>query len=297
MRRTTAVVVLGCAATIAVTSVAQAKGSHPAKGPHVCSGTLKSPGVLSGTYKAGVVVKGFCFVNAGPARVAGLLKLRPGSGLAAAFGHRNSHLTVNGDVLVGRGATLVLGCNPKSSPCIDDNMNHPRLASKGRVTGSVTETAPLGVLIHSTTILGNVTETGGGGGLSCSPPFPTPFSQLMSPVFSAYEDSSVRGNLDVTGLHSCWLGVARVRVGGNLRFTNDKLGDPDAIEILGNHVRKDLVCRGNSAVWDSAENPSNPMGALFPRTAQPNNVHGNRLGQCVKSTPPTPGGPSGPGPF
>jgi hypothetical protein len=297
MRRTTAVVVLACAATIIMTSVASAKGSHTGKGPHVCTGTLKSPGVLSGNYKSGVVVKGFCFVNAGPARVVGLLKLAPRSGVAASFGHRNSHLTVNGDVLVGRGATLFLGCNPKSSPCFDDSQSHPTLTSKGRVTGSVTETAPLGVVIHSTTIGGNITETGGGGGLSCAPPFPPPFSQTMSPVFSAYEDSSVLGNIDVTGLHSCWVGVANVRVGGNLRFRSDKLGDPDAIEILGNNVRKNLICVGNTSVWDSAENPSNPMGALFPRMAQPNKVHGARVGQCVKSSPLTQGGPSGPGAF
>jgi hypothetical protein len=289
------------ALALALGALAVAPSLAPAKGPHICSGTLKSFGVISGDYPSGVVVKGACEVNAGPAHVFGTLTLWPGSVLAAAFGlnarthHGGSSLTVTGDVLVGRGATFVLGCNPKSSPCFDDpHPKKPTLTSAGRVSGNLTATAPLGVLVHTSKIGGNVEQTGGGGGLSCAPPKRGPFSLVMSPVFSAYEDSSVGGNLAVTGVRSCWLGVARVHVGGNLRFIKDNLGDPDGIEIIKNDIRKDLVCRQNSAVWDSVEVS---MTTLFPRKATPNKVHGKRVGQCRLSSRSTPGGKPGPGPF
>jgi hypothetical protein len=259
--------------------------------------------VLAGSYPSGVLVKGFCAVKDGPARVVGTLTLGPGSALAAAFGlnHRTHHggssLTVTGDLVVGRGATLILGCkvNPSGSgfPCIDEpNVKKPTLTSSEHVSGNLIENAPLGVVVHNSTIGGNVKEAAGGGGLSCTPS--GPFKAFMSPIYSDYEDSSVHGNLQVTGLQSCYLAVIRVNVHGNLGFTNNKLADPDAIEIEANHVGKNLSCVGNSSVWDSHELS---MTANFPRKADPNTVHGKRSGQCVRSTPVTMGGPSGPGAF
>jgi hypothetical protein len=173
--------------------------------------------VLKGRYPNGVTVKGFCFVNRGPARVTGTLDLQPGSALAAAFGMHHSRLTVIGHVVVERGATLLLGCNTTSSPCIDDpaNSNHnakPTLHSSGRVTGSITGSNALGIIIHSTTIGGSVSQSGGGGGHTCRPPKTGPFALFHSPVFSAYEDSTIDENLSITGLRSCWMGVARVSV-------------------------------------------------------------------------------------
>jgi hypothetical protein len=274
--------------------------------PFLCAGTPKSPAVLAaGTYRHGVVVKGFCAVNAGRARVVGTLTLAPGSAMAAAYGlnhkthHGGSGLTVAGKVVVGRGATLVLGCksNPDGTgfPCIDEpNMKHPTLTSRARVTGDLISRAPLGVIVHNSVIGGSVTETGGGGGASCATPKTGPFAKFKSPVFSDYEDSLVAGNLRITGLTSCWLGVARVKLAGSMSFINNKLADPDAIEILANVVRKNLSCTGNTSVWDSTETSQT---ANFPRRPEPNTVHGKRSGQCVLSTPTTQGGPSGPGPF
>ncbi len=281
-------------------SVAPAAKGKPK--PHTCLGTSKSPGVLAGSYPSGVLVKGVCGVNAGPAHVFGTLTLGPGSALAAAFGlnHRTHHggssLTVTGDLVVGRGATLILGCRVVAGgagfPCLDEpNQKKPTLTSAERVSGNLIENAPLGVVVHNSLIGGNVKETGGGGGVNCTPS--GPFKAFMSPVYSDYEDSSVGGNLGITGLKSCWLGVARVRVHGNLGFASNKLADPDAIEILANHVGKNLSCVGNSSVWDSFDLTMNP----YPRQADPNTVHGKRVGQCVLASPATAGGPSGPGPF
>ena len=253
-----------------------------------------------GSYSGDVVIKGACAVNSGPVRVGGDLTVSKGGTLIAAFGlnHRThkggSSLRVNGDLVVGKNAAVAMGCNPSSFPCIDDNQHKPKLTRPDRVSGDVIEAAPLGVLIHNATIGGDFTATGGGGGLSCNPPNSGPFAQFKSPVYSTLEDSSVTGDATFSGLKSCWLGMARVHVGGNASFINNKLADPDAIEIVLNHVDKNLSCHNNSAVWNGAETSIN---SIFPRTPQPNTVNGNRSGQCVLSTPVTKGGPSGPGPF
>lgn len=274
-------------------------GLAAAARPHTCSGKLGSPGLLKGTYPNGVVVKGVCAVKTGEAHVFGTVTVTKGSALGAAFGLHHSSLTVTGDIVVDKGAILILGCkvNPSGSgfPCLDEhNMKHPTLKSADRVSGNLIENAPLAVIVHNSTIGGNVKETGGGGGMSCAPRKSGVFAKLMSPVYSDYEDSSVGGNLAVTDLTSCWLGVARVKVHGNLSFTNNKLGDPDAIEIIANSVGKNLSCTGNSSVWDGFD--ATPM-KLFPRIPDPNTVHGKRSGQCVLSSPTTMGGPSGPGAF
>jgi hypothetical protein len=293
------------ATAVALGVLAVSTGVASAAGPFVCSGSFGKPGLLTGNYPNGAVVKGNCATKAGRARVFGTLLVTKGSALAAAWGlnHRThkggSSLTVTGNLVINQGATVVLGCkvnaNGSGFPCLDDpHPNHPTLSSSVRVSGSVIENSPLGVIVHNSLIGGNIKETGGGGGLSCAPPKRGPFAKLMSPIYSDYEDSSVAGNLAIRSLKSCYLGVIRDHVHGNLSFVNNKLGDPDAIEIEANVVGKNLSCFGKSSVWNSHETS---MTSNFPRAPQPNTVHGKRSGQCVLSTPITMGGPSGPGLF
>lgn len=248
---------------------------------HTCSGTLALPGVLAGNYDS-VRVIGVCAVNAGPARVHGDLTLAPDSTLAAAFGQGSSSLWVGGDVRVQRGATLYLGCEPFNSTCFDDPNNV--LSSRGHIKGDLVAHNARQVLVHNSVIDGNVEQTGGGGGFNCA----------TQGISSGYEDSWIYGDVTIRSLRSCWLGLARDHVKGDVRLVNNHLADPDAIEILSNHISDDLVCRGNSAVWDSAE-ASFP--GLYPRVALPNTVHGEREGQCELASPTTPGGLFGPGPF
>ena len=282
--------VFGCLAVLPAVTMAA--------GPHACSGTSKKPGVLAGTYPSGVVVSGVCEVNAGQAHVDGKLTLNSGSVLIAAFGlnhvtkHGGSTLDVKGNVVVGKGATMVLGCNPTHFPCIDDNQHHPRLFSRPTISGNLTVTSPLGVVVHSLTIGGNIKQTGGGGGENCTPA--GLFKTFKSPVYSAYENSLISGSVSISNLKSCWLGVTESHIAGSLSFVNDQLADPDASEILTNRVGKNRSCTGNSMVWDS---PEVTKGANFPRTQHPNTVLGTRGGQCVRSSPTTMGGPTGPGPF
>jgi hypothetical protein len=277
---TLALVVVGVGASSAA---AKNNGGRPA----TCSGTLGSPGVLSGTYSSNVTIEGVCAAVAGPVVIEGNLTLTPGSGLNAAFAAGN--VAVQGNLSVGRGAFMYLGCIPRSFACFDDpNPGHPTLSSASTVEGNLSETRPLGVVVHNSTIGGNVQQTGGGGGTTCENPPPTfPFG-----VFSAYEDSTIGGNINVIGLGSCWLGLARDNVGRNVNILHNQLADPDAIEIIANQIGNNLVCQGNSMVWNSNETGE----GLFPREPHPNEAR-HRVGQCVLSSPLSEGGPLGPGPF
>jgi hypothetical protein len=265
--------------------------------------------VLTGTYRGGVVVKGVCAAKAGKAHVIGTLTVTKGAALAAAFGANHSSLTVIGNVVVDAGGFAILGCkaNPDGSgiPCLDDHAKVPKLRSHAVVTGNVIASAPIGVLIHNTTIGGKFTDTGGGGGLSCNPPRSGIFAAVKSPVYSDIEDSAIGGNVAISGTKSCWLGLARDKIGGSLTIANNTMGDPDAIEVLASKIAKNLSCTGNGhpaasppgaePVWDSTETSFTP-GVIYPRRAEPNTVGGSRTGQCMTATPTTLGGPSS-GPF
>jgi len=255
--------------------------------------------VLAGTYSSNVTVEGACLVNSGPAVIEGNLTAAPGAVLLAAFAEHGSKLTVAGNLQVEYGATLILGCEPSSAyTCLDN----PAGSSGASVSGQLWARYPLGVVVHDSVVSGNVTEIGGGGGFTCEnkgptvggfPVFGAAFGGL--PVFSTYEDATVGGNLIVTGLTSCWLGVARAHVGGSVALIYNRLADPDAIEVVANDISRDLYCGQNSQVWDSAE--AVPGGPTFPRVPDPNMVGGRRLGQCVHEGPIIEGGPPGSGPF
>ncbi|HEV3053157.1 MAG TPA: hypothetical protein VGX45_00770 [Solirubrobacteraceae bacterium] len=275
----------------------------------VCQGSSQAkPGVLTGKIAGNVLVKGFCAVNQGPATVAGSVTVAPGAILGAVFGlnhktHRGvSNLSIAGNLVVGNGATALVGCEATQFPCVDDpNQKAPTLNNHVTIGGNVVVTGALGVVIHDAMILGKVSQDGGGGGQNCTPT--GIFKVFMSPAYSDYEDSAIAGSLSIKNMHSCWLGVQRVYVGAGLTVTNNAMADPDAIEIGHNLINGNLACSGNTnsvpasaAVWDTSDAAP---GALYPRVYKPNIVvHGTRSGQCNSSTPVTAGGPSGaPGSF
>jgi len=268
-----------------------------ASGPYICSGSPTAPGVLSGSYGS-VEVSGICFVNAGPVVVRGDLTVERRGALIAAFGlndvtgHGFSNITIDGNVMVENNGAMLLGCFPTSFPCIDDpHAHHPTLASHDVIHGNLVEDDPLGVILHDDTVGGSVTEEGGGGGFNCNPT--GVFAFFQSPVYSDYEDSTIRGSLSVRNLTSCWLGIARVHVHGDASFVNDQLADPDGAELLSNDFDGNLACSGNSMVWDSVD----LSGNLYPRGLERNQVAGTRSGQCVLASPRKPGGELGPGKF
>ncbi len=233
--------------------------------------TCGSAALPAGTYSS-LDVTGVCTVSAGPVTVTGNVTVEAGAALIAAYATGNSSLTVVGNITSGTGATVVLGCEASNFPCLDDpNPGSPTLNSEDTVIGSVTATSPLGVIVHKSTVTGDVVQTGGGGGASCIPGglFNTLF---QSPNYSDYEDNTISGNLRVTGLTSCWFGAIRNTVGGSATYSNDTLTDPDANENLASFISGNLICANNSPAIQFGD--SHSVGNI---------VGGFATGQCAFS--------------
>jgi hypothetical protein len=258
--------------------------------PVTCTGPL-----AAGTYSS-VMVSGTCNISAGKVVVTGDVTVPAGANLLAAYALTSSGLTVNGNVNVASGGTLILGCKATDSPCFDDpTPMAPTLNSPAAVQGSINAISPLGVVVTDTTIGGDATQSGGGGGLgsggpSClAPPFLGVFNTFPgggSPVFSDYEDNTIGGNLRVTGLSSCWAGSFRNHIGGSATFSGNKVGDPDGNEYLTNQIAGNLLCTGNS-----------PAAQYGDSMGMPNTVQGFATGECgfgVMVHNPEPAGPLAP---
>lgn len=270
-----------CAAVALVLVMASAAGAARRS---TCSGTFDSPGSLSGTY-TNVVVRGVCGVT-GTTTITGNLVIARGSTLAAVFA--GADLSVHGNVHVKRDGTVLAGCDPVHSTCVDDESG----SSTTSISGNLIETRPLGVVIHDSTIGGNIVSAGGGGGFTCDPN--GVFEQFGSPVYSDFAHTNIAGNITVTGYTSCWLGIDHDQIGGSVHLLHNRLADPEAIEVIDNTIGSNIVCRKNSMAWDSADLAED---SLYPRAYEPNTVGGIRVGQCVVAPPiDSPTGVS-PGPF
>ena len=248
--------------------------------PSTCSGTLAHPGVLAGVYASNVTVTGVCLVNAGPTVVGGNLTVTPGASLVAAYavndrtGTGVSSLTVRRSVITETGGTLVMGCSPVSFACLDDpNPMAPTLTRADQVGADVVSQQALGILLHNDVVGGSVVQTLGGGGatgLQCG--MAGIFGSILAftPIYSDYEDNAVRGGMLVEGVRSCYLGIFRNRTGGSMLVENNKMADPDAMEIVGNlRIGGSMVCTGNV-----------PAVHFGDSGAAPNVVDGAAVGQC-----------------
>ena len=289
MLKTAVAIVAASGLAVAVAASAGAEQRHGLSRPATCTGTVASPGVLAGTY-SNVVVTGVCFVNGGAARISGDLIIAPTGALNATFalndvaGTGTSSLSVGHDVIVQPGGVLVMGCEPNFSQCQDDtDQNGGVLTGQDTVHGSIIEFAPLGVVLHASTIGGSVTEIGGGGGVTCTPS--GVFAAFHSPVYSDYEDNTIGGNLAVIGVQTCWLGSLRNTVGGSIIDLKNTMADPDAGEVLQNTVHGNIACFGNS-----------PAVQFGDSGASPNVVGGYAFGQCgFNVISPDPNYPNGDG--
>ena len=215
-----------------------------------CTGTLATPGLLAGRYRGTVIVKGYCIVDGGTTRVDGNLVLRPGSAVNATYarndvsGSGRSRLWVKGNVKVYKGATLLMGCEPKYAPCTDD----PNAATGGKlrerdtVGGSLIASWARGVDVFDSRIRGNVRQGFGGGGVSCAVPPSGVFSLIHAHVSSAYEDDMIAGSLTVVHVRTCWFGALRDRVRGSLFYVRSTLADGDGSQVVSNVVHRALHC-------------------------------------------------------
>ena len=96
-------------------------------------------------------------------------------------------------------------------------------------------------MVHHTTVLGNITMKGGGGGVSCLSVVPG----LGFPPYGDLEDVTAGGNVTITGWQSCWLGMFRVTASNNVTLSDNFTADPDGNEIAHNTVLGNLACSGN----------------------------------------------------
>jgi hypothetical protein len=272
-------------ATVITGATAAGAGETLPQG-NTCSGTTGSPGVLAGFYAGNVTVTGVCDVDGGAAMVTGNLTLAPGSALNAAFGENDvaktgkSSLTVLGNVSVGSGAILVMGCEEDYFPCVDN----PDATSQDHVNGYVEANQALTVIIHDSTINGNLTYNGGGGGLSCDIPDSGILAPpaLDSPPYFDAEDNTVGGNLSITNLETCWMGALRNHVRGYLVDSNNTMGSTDGDEVLANVISGSISCFSNSPAVQYGDSDSSP-----------NQVGGAASGECafnVKQPDPAPSG-------
>jgi hypothetical protein len=283
---------------IAPVFMASAASAAPAGGAYTCTGGNIAPG----TYTS-ILVTGVCYMPAGTIVVSGNLTVAPKALLdAVSPGDPPSHpvvpatVLIGGNVVVGKGAVLVLGCSPNIS------CSSPPGISFDRIGGNLTATGALGVVVHSATIAGSASVLGGGGGAAGGPgsgkcftvPIPAPWSEDTTlindgsaPQFTDFEDNSIGGSLTVAGMRTCWLGSFRNLVGGSITFTNDATSDPDGMEIDNNLVHGNLTCLSND-----------PAVQFGDSGAAPNLVGGLASGQCgfdVVLPNPAPEAMQGPG--
>ena len=171
-------------------------------------------------------------------------------------GVKLSTLNVRGNVIVGAGGVLLLGCAEElgcSGP------------SHHRINQSIRATNALAVVLHNDTIGGGVQISGGGGGLNC-----TPRAALGgSPAYFDIEDSFVGQGVTIANVKSCWLGVIRNTIRGNVSIHDNRFADPDATEVFANTIGQSLACSNNSPAANGGDfGDSNVVG-------------GHKSGECA----------------
>lgn len=247
-----------------------------------CTGGTVPPG----NYPS-MIITGECYMPVGTISVRGDLAVAPGAlldaatpGDPAAAPVVPATVFVGGNVFVGSGGVLVLGCSPNIF------CSGPPGITNDRIGGNLTSFGALGVVVHSASVGGSVSVTGGGGGVNCNTTPPTPPSTTdapapwsddasldYTPLYTDFEDTTVGGNLAISGLQSCWLGTLRDQVGGSVSIVNDTMADPDAMEVGSNLISGNMTCFGDSA-------GGVPTVQFGDGGAAPSVVGGWAAGQC-----------------
>jgi hypothetical protein len=278
-------------------------------GNYTCTGTSASPGTLAGNF-ANVTIAGTCLVDAGNVNIAGNLTVADGASLVADFGQNDrtdsgtSNMTIDGNVLVEFGASVLLGCYPlqvtlwggpppslfttPDFPCDDDpnafpasGISTPTLSATEYIGGNLISVDALGVVVHNATVRGSVEEYGGGDGTAFNPVGifavyiaggPAQSNGLDEPIplpaYYDYANVNVGGNMTVTGMDEDWYGIDRDTVHGNLTDTNNTAAQ-DGNEVFNNTVYGNLVCSGNTPAVEYGDSNGGP-----------NKVGGNAVGEC-----------------
>ncbi|MGH9057061.1 MAG: hypothetical protein ACRDYY_14545 [Acidimicrobiales bacterium] len=243
----------GLAVPAALTTALPA-GADPASAP-LCStaGTA-----LSGSYHNLTVTGNSYVADMATLNVSGNLRLAPGSCLDA---FSLGTVQVGGNVLVGNGATLALGCAPGSNgpppmlPC-------GSTTTDDTVGGNIVANNPYTMYLTAVTVGHNVVSNGGGPGATFDPYVNFPIKGM-----------DIHGNLVVQGWQGAWFGAVRNTVDGNVILSHNVGANPDSTEIGSNTVGGNLICQGNS--------PPAQLGDAVETGVGPNTVAGRTIGQCA----------------
>jgi hypothetical protein len=224
------------------------------------SSTCAGGSIASGTYRS-LTITGLCLVDSGNVEVEGNVTVAPGGGLEAIFS--GSNLRVERNLVIEAGGLLAFGCSPLLGdfPCL----NNPAGSTHHRVGGSIMATGAVLMIVHNDKIAGNVTEIGGGGGLTCNPLFPG-----GPPPYSDYNGDTIGGSVRVADLRTCWSGFLGNTVWGSVKWSYNHTVIGDGNLMGTNTVHEDLNCFHNS-----------PKPHLSDIVAVPNTVFGTARGQCA----------------
>jgi hypothetical protein len=226
-------------------------------GATTCSGGTLAPGVYDD-----LKVTGNCKID-GMVIINGNVTVENGANLDAAWS--GTHLTIDGNVKVGKGATLGLGCADYYHDC---GIGHNWLGAVV-VNGNIDAKDALTMYLDYTIVLGNV-NWHGGGGIAMGDSGPGVDDGLVN----AIKDNVIGGNLNVDGWAGAWFGVIRNTVFGNVTVAhtvgNRSDPDPDSTEIVTNIISGNLNCRDNS-----------PPAQIGDSGGTPNSVSGKKSGECA----------------
>jgi len=200
-----------------------------------CSGATLAPGV----YKD-LRVTGYCKID-GQVIINGNVKVAEGAYLDAAW--PGTRLVIDGDVSVGRGAKLGLGCSFGYHGC----GANPVWLGSVIVNGNIDAKEALTMFLDFTIVQGNVDWKGGGDATMGDSP------GQQDGLVLVIKDNVIGGNLKVDGWVGAWFGIIRNKVFGNVTAAHTAgnrvdpdTGNPDSTEIATNIVTGNLKCDHNS---------------------------------------------------
>jgi len=210
----------------------------------VCAGGVIAPGTYSS-----VNVKGDCSFPTGRMFVLGDFTVSTG----AAFDGSSpaAQIIIYGNVKVDPYAVFVLGCSS------DIGCETP---TSDRIGGHLYGNHPLAIILHADSIHKGVTISGSASDVSCGEGGP----------YSALEDNAISGNVNISGMQSCWLGLFRNTVNGSVTFKNNVMFLTDANEVATNYIHGNLACYNNM-----------PPAHVGDSGGLPNHVTGKKLGECA----------------
>jgi hypothetical protein len=235
-------------------------GTGAASARGLASSTCAGGSIAAGTYGS-LTITGLCLVDSGNVEVEGSVTVASGGGLEAVFS--GSNLRVEHNLVIGAGGLLALGCSPLLGDFLC--MNNPAGSTHHIVGGSLVATGAVLMIVHNDKIAGNVTEIGGGGGLTCNPLFAG-----GPPPYSDYNGDTIGGTVRVADLRTCWSGFLGNTVWGSVKWSYNHTVIADGNLMGTNTVHEDLNCFHNS-----------PMPHLSDITPLPNTVFGTASGQCA----------------